>query len=326
MHKTTLIILNLFILLSLLATGCGSKQAPATGVNAPQRLTVYTSVYPVYDFTKKIGGTSIEVINIIPSGAEPHSFEPSTRLLAELSKADLFLYNGVGMEPYLEKLQNALQSSSLLMVDTSMGIELISHRPEDHYEHDEHDNHEHDQHHHHGTFDPHIWLSPANAAQQGKNILNALIQVDPANKTTYESNYQVFKERLAQLDAEYRNILSKCKKKTIVVSHDAFAYLARDYGLKQIPVMGLNAEAEPTPGKMKEIIQQVRQHKISYIFFESLVSPRVSETIAREVKARTLVLNPLGGLTEKEMEAGKDYFSIMKENLDSLKIALEYEP
>ncbi|MBZ4653042.1 MAG: transporter substrate-binding protein [Peptococcaceae bacterium] len=310
--------LSLLLIFSL--TGCNKQPASTAnkGPQPPAKLTVYTSFYPMYDFTKKIGGDKVEVINIVPAGAQPHSFEPSTKLLAELTKAKLFIYNGAGMEHYIDKVKETLKGSPLILVETSSGLDLIK------GEH-EHGN-DHEIEHADTGFDPHTWVSPNNAIKQGEKILEALVQVDEANKDYYEKNYQQFKDELLKLDREYKETLAKCKKKEIVVSHDSFAYLARDYGLKQIPVMGLNADAEPAPGKLKEIVNIVKKNKINYIFFETLVSPKISETIARETKTQTLVLNDVGGLTEKDLQHGKDYFSIMRENLESLKTALEYQP
>ncbi|MCR4441454.1 MAG: zinc ABC transporter substrate-binding protein [Peptococcaceae bacterium] len=285
----------------VLAAGCRQDLVPGEAQPAGQQLKVYTSIYPLYDFTKRIGGPGINVINITPPGAEPHSFQPSARLVAELARSRIFIYNGAGMEPYLEKLKQAVQGNAPLMVNASQGLDLLEN-------------------------DPHTWLSPINAENQGKTILEALILVDPANKKAYEANYEVFRKELQTLEQEYREALSKCKKNQIIVSHAAFAYLARDFGLVQIPVMGLSAEAEPTPGKLRELIELAKTNGISCIFFESLASPKVSETIAREINARTLVLHPLGSLTEKEIRSGEDYFSIMRKNLENLKTALEYAP
>ncbi len=322
--RNRFILLSFFLFLfAVSSTACGQKTATTANKESqpPARLTVYTSIYPMYDFTQKIGGNRVNVINIVPTGADPHSFEPSTKLLAELTKARLFIYNGAGMEHYLEKLQEAVKGSPLVLVETSAGLDLIKGEHED-----KHDHHKEFEKHDHSGLDPHTWLSPRNAIQQGEKIFQALIQADAVNKDYYEKNYQAFKEELAKLDLAYKETLAKCKKKEIVVSHDAFGYLARDYGLKQLPVRGLSPHAEPTPGKIKEIINIVKKNKINYIFFETLVSPKVSETIARETNTQILILNPVGGLTEQELQAGKDYFSIMLDNLETLKIALEYQP
>lgn len=333
MNARPLLVALLFF--TLVLAGCNTASSPASQQEnaspAPDKIKVYTSIYPLYDFAGKIGGDKIELINLVPAGAEPHDFEPSTRQIAEISKAELFIYNGAGLEHYLDTLKEALKGTPIILVNTSAGLDLLKSEHEDEDEHHDHEQEAaslepHDEEHDHGGLDPHIWLSPGNAGKQGEAIMQALTQIDPGNQEFYEKNYASFKAELVKLDNEYRDTLSKCKKKDIVVSHQAFGYLARDYGLNQIPVRGLNAEAEPTPGKMKEIINTVKEHDIKYIFFESLISPKVSEAIAREVQAETLVLNPIGGLTEKELQAGQDYFSIMRENLANLQTALEYQP
>ncbi len=334
------ILMSLFLTsLLITSTGCALKDRLSLRPSLPDssRPVVYTSIYPLYDFTKKIAGENVTVINITPAGIEPHSFEPSTKLLAELTKASLFIYNGAGMEPYLEKLQKAMQKSPLLMVEASRGITLIKH---DHQEstvsmetsseteleasfthHDENEAvHEHE------GVDPHTWLSPACARQIGQNILQALVQIDPEQQATYEKNFRVLQAQLTELDLQYKETLTSCQRKDLVVTHEAFGYLCREYGLNQISVMGLHAEAEPTPGTLKEIIKLVNNKEIKYIFFEALYSPKVAETISRETNTKILVLNPLGSLTEKALEDGRDYFSIMKENLENLKQALEYQP
>jgi len=266
---------------------------------------IYTSIYPLFDFTKKIGGEEITVINLTPAGAEPHSFEPSTKLLAKISKASLFLYNGAGLEPYLEKLQETLQESPLLMINANSKVNLIITDEE---------------------FDPHTWLSPSCTLTIGQNVLDALIQIDPEHQTYFEENFQTFKEQLTKLDTDYKNTLALCQKKKIIVTHPAFNYLCREYNLEQIPIMGLNAEAEPTPGKLKEISQLVKKEQIKYIFSEALYSPKVAATVAQETGADILQLHPLGSLSENELQEGKDYFSIMYDNLKNLQKALEYTP
>lgn len=315
--------------------GCTLKKktsSPTTHSNSSQPV-VYTSIYPLYDFTKKIGGNKVTVINIAPAGSEPHSYEPSSKLVADLSKATLFLYHGAGMEPYLNKLLNTLQGTPLLMIEASRGISLITHQEEKHKEKHEEEQQKYDENtaspeadeHHHGQTDPHTWLSPICAQQLCQNILQALIQVDPANQSYYTENYHAVEKRLTKLDQEYRQSFSNCKNKELVVTHEAFGYLCREYGLTQIAVMGLSAETEPTPGTLREVIDFVRARKINYIFFEALYSPKVADTISRETKAKILVLNPLGSLSEKAMQNGEDYFSIMKQNLANLQKALESE-
>ena len=189
--KNTRIIQLLFIstlvtIFTLTGSGCAFKERLSLRTAVPDSALpiVYTSIYPLYDFTQKIGGEKITVINLTPTGAEPHSFEPSPKLLAKLSQASLFLYNGAGMEPYLEKLLTTLQGEPLLKIKASQGINEIKEN---------------------GISDPHFWLSPSCALIMGNNILQALVQIDPNNQTFYEKNFSAFAEKLNELMKTIKN-------------------------------------------------------------------------------------------------------------------------
>ena len=308
-NKHRIKLLFVFILAtSLILTSLGCtliKQfSSRTTVSESSLPIIYTTIYPLYDFTKKIGGEKVTIINITPAGAEPHSFEPTSKLLADISKADLFLYNGAGMEPYLDDLLATLQGSSLLMISANQGVNLIKENE---------------------LIDPHTWLSPSCALLMGENILNALSQIDPENASFYEKNFQTFQDKITELAQDYKNTLAQCQERKIIVTHQAFNYLCREYNLKQIPIMGLNAEAEPSSMKLKEICRQINNEKIKYLFSEALFSPKVADTIAAETGATVLQLHPLGSLSEKEIQEGKDYFKVMRENLKNLQLALEYK-
>lgn len=165
-------------------------------------------------------------------------------------------------------------------------------------------------------------MDPIRAIKQAENIKDALIQADESNRDFYEANYQEFADRLKALDARYEEALNNVKKKEIVVAHAAFGYLADRYGLEQIPVSGLNPQEEPSAVGLVQITKLLREKGIKYVFFETLTSPKLSEVLANEVGAGTAVLNPIGGLTQEEMDAGKDYITVMEENLETLKIVL----
>lgn len=312
----------LMAILSLACSGCmtGERQVLQT---APESslLKIYTTVFPVYDFTKKIGGDKVIVENIMPLGASPHAFEPSTRLVAALSKARLIIKNGAGLEPYMDKLAATLPQE-VTIVDSSQGIQLLQLHPE---AEPPLETPGHQEEHRHGEYDPHIWLSPQNALKQGENILHALQEIDPEHKEYYLQNYESFRQKISELDSAYRETLLRCAKKEIIVTHAAFAYLCRDYGLTQVSIMGINAESEPTPGKMRNIVQFIRAKGITHIYFEPMESSKAAQTIAAEAKIQVLPLNPFGGITALEQESGEDYFSLMKKNLESLRKGLNYQ-
>lgn len=302
----------------LILSGCLAQKESSSSEN--NLVTMYTSIYPLYDFAQKIGQDKVDLHLIVPPGSEPHDWEPTAKLMGQMEKADILVYNGLGMESWAEKVIGSINHSNLIVINASENIEPLKsdkNGHEDEFELKDEDEHEHDH-----ILDPHVWLDPINAITQAENIKNALVKVDSANKEFYESNFEELKNRLQELDEEYRTELSKLPRKEIVVSHAAFGYLAKRYGLKQLSISGLSPQAEPTPSQMAEISDFIKEHKIQYIFFETLTNPKLAEVIAKETGVKSLVLNPLGGLTQKEIEEGKDYFSVMEENLDALIVAL----
>ena len=300
--------------LSLL-TGCGTQPADTAGSDG--RLRVLTSFYPMYDFTCKIGGDCIDVINMVPSGTEPHDWEPSTNDLKNLEKADVFIYNGADMEPWADDLLVS-RSDKLRVVEASENVELRTTDGEHEHAH-EHEGADH----HHGDFDPHVWLDPENAKIEMEAIRDALCAADPENSTVFQSNYEKYAAELDALDAEFREKLAPLPNRTIVVAHEAFGYLCDAYGLTQVGIEGLSPDSEPDPGRMAEVIDFVREHSISTIFFEELVSPKVAEAIASETGAQAKMLSPLEGLSDEQAAAGADYFSVMHDNLAALMEALK---
>ncbi|GAE90726.1 zinc ABC transporter [Acetivibrio straminisolvens JCM 21531] len=259
----------------------------------------------------------------MPAGTEPHHWEPSPRDILEIGKADVFIYNGAGMEPWVEKVLGSIKNKDLVVVETSKKIDLIqgshNHDEEHDGENTEDEPHSHDD----LEYDPHVWLSPKNAKKQMEAIKDAFVKADPGNREYYENNFNDYAEKLDILDGEFKEELSKCSKKDIVVGHQAYGYLCNEYGLKQIAIEGLNAESEPTPARMAEIVKFIKEKDIKVIFSEKLLSQKVPNAIAAETGAKVEFLNPLGGLTKEDIDAGKDYFSIMRENLEALKKALE---
>ena len=299
--------------LSLL-TGCGTQ--PADTAAGDGRLRVLTSFYPMYDFACKIGGDCIDVTNMVPSGTEPHDWEPSTNDLKNLEKADVFIYNGADMEPWADDLLVS-RSDTLRVVEASENVELRTTDGEHEHAHE----HE-DADHHHGDFDPHVWLDPENAKIEMEAIRDALCAADPENSTVFQSNYEKYAAELDALDAEFREKLAPLPNRTIVVAHEAFGYLCDAYGLTQVGIEGLSPDSEPDPGRMAEVIDFVREHSISTIFFEELVSPKVAEAIASETGAQAKMLSPLEGLSDEQAAAGAEYFSVMHDNLAALMEAL----
>ncbi|MDD2574579.1 MAG: metal ABC transporter substrate-binding protein [Bacillota bacterium] len=305
----------LFLAVLLLATGCaGNINRHSRIVEDLRRPVVYASIYPMYDFAKNIGGNRIDLRMVVSAGADPHDWEPTAKLMVELDKADVFIYNGVGMEPWADNLIASLTGSGPLVVEASKGIDLLKHGSAD----ESHHNHSHTS----FGYDPHVWLDPERAVKQAENIMHALIEVDCDNEVYYRANFQGFLEKLQELDTLYSKTLSRLDKREIVVTHAAFGYLADRYGLEQISVTGLNPREEPSAAQLVALTDLLRKRDIGYIFFETLTSPKLAAVLADEVGAKTKVLNPIGGLTKQQMDEGLDYLSAMRQNLDTLKEVL----
>jgi zinc transport system substrate-binding protein len=315
----------------LFAAACGNNANSANTTNAAkdssvnQQVSVVTSFYPLYFLASEIGGEHVEAVNLVASGVEPHDWTPKSRDLDTASKAQLFLYHGAGLEGWVDDFLKGLSKDSTVVTkEISEGITLIEGAEEEEEHADEHEEeHADEEEHDHGGLDPHTWVSPKSALKLAENVKNSLIEVDAANQADYEKNYDALKQKLEALDADYTAKLAQTASKDIVVSHQAFGYLARDYGLNQVAIMGLSADAEPRGQDLLNITKFVKENHVKYIFFEELVSDQLAKTLADEADVDTLVLNPLEGLTPDQEKAGETYLSLMERNLQNLLQALQ---
>jgi zinc transport system substrate-binding protein len=275
---------------------------------------VAASFFPLYDFSRQVAGDRAEVISLVPPGVEPHDWEPSPRDVAEVRKARLFVFNGGGFEQAADRILKEIATGGPLPVDTSAGIPLLEAAAGDGPGHDKGGGH---------AKDPHVWLDPVLAQRQVAAIADGLTRIDPPGREIYEGNAAGYTAKLAELHRAFAAGLERCARRDIITSHAAFAYLAKRYALVQVPVMGLAPESEPSPADLARLVRFARKARVRYIFFESLVSPKLADTLAREIGAGTLVLNPVEGLTKEEAAAGKDYVALMRENLQNLRTALD---
>lgn len=321
MKKWLLGLISLTLSASLLAgctSGTSASSASASSSSGEEKkLSVYTSFYAMEDFTEKIGGDKITVTNLVPSGTEPHDWEPQANDIAGLEQADVLIYNGAGMEHWISDVLESLQNKKLVAVEASKGISLLEGVDEHEDEKSEASHSEEEE----SSTDPHVWLDPENAKKEMKTIQDALVQADPANKETYEANYTKYAAQADELDSEFRQMADSLKNKDLIVAHQAFGYLCKAYGLNQVAIEGLSPDSEPDAARMAEIIEFAKEHKITTIFFEELVSPKVAETIAKATGAKTEVLDPIEGLSDENKAAGMEYFSIMKKNMEAIRTA-----
>jgi zinc transport system substrate-binding protein len=273
----------LSILCVLTAAGCGGT---SSGQHAPLKERVAAAFYPLAYAAEQLA-PGAEVDNLTPPGVEPHDLEMSPDDIKKIRSADLVLLLGGGFQPQLEEAAGSSPRVLRLLNTPGLGR--------------------------HGNNDPHVWLDPVRYALIVKRIALTLHRPRAADTLI---------ARLRSLDREYRRGLSSCARHEIVTSHEAFAYLAERYHLRQIAITGLSPEAEPTPQRLERVVRLVRQSGATTVFFETLVSPLIADTVARETGARTAVLDPIEGLTPDEQKRGASYFSVMRSNLTSLRAAL----
>lgn len=307
-----------FLLMAMLVfAGCDNS---GNAQLDPDKVNVMTTFYPIYEFAKEIGGEDANVINLLPAGVEPHDWTPRSQDIVNTSKSQLFLYNGAGLEGWVPNFLKGLdRDSKVKAVEVSQGIQLIE--GEEDGGHDLEGEGMGTGHKHH--IDPHTWVSPKSAIMMAENIKNSYVEADPQHAQAYEARYAELSRKLQELDRKFETELSKVPHHKIVVSHQAFGYLCRDYGLEQHPIMGLSPDAEPRARDLVELSNLVKSEGIKYIFFEELVSDRLAKTLASETGATVSVLNPLEGLTKEEQEQGDDYFTLMDKNLHNLILALQ---
>uniref|UniRef100_UPI0040547BE5 metal ABC transporter substrate-binding protein n=1 Tax=Rossellomorea sp. y25 TaxID=3118174 RepID=UPI0040547BE5 len=322
--------MSLFLLLIFVLSACGatSEQEEA---GKKDKLEVYTTVYPLEDFTKKIGGEHVDVESIYPPGADEHTFEPSQKDMIKMADGDVFFYIGMGLEGFVERSKSILENEDVVVVPTSEHVELKHEEDhgeesaEEHEEHEEHgdshgDNHG-DEHNH--DVDPHLWLDPVYSKEMAKTIADTLSEEMPEHKEDFQANLDALTKDLDALDAEFKDMAENAPKKTFYVSHAAYSYWEERYGLHQEAIAGLNTADEPSQQELKKIIEKGKEDNVQYILFEQNVSSRLTEVVQNELGAKALTLHNLSVLTEEDRKNDEDYFSLMKKNIETLKQALQ---
>ncbi|MBU4246051.1 MAG: zinc ABC transporter substrate-binding protein [Nanoarchaeota archaeon] len=325
--KTKVIIVSVLIVAVVLVAGCIDNTPKATN----EKIKVVTTLFPLYEFAKEVGGYNVEVTLLLPPGAEAHTFEPKPSDIKKINDADVFLYIGAGMEPWAHDIVEGSNNKELLLIDASSKVTLIKSGEHEEHEHEaeeehDHESEEHEEEHQHGEYDPHIWLDFDNDKKIIDAISQILAQKDQKNAEFYMKNAQQYNAKLSSLNQKYSDGLSNCKQKEFISGgHNAFAYLAHKYHLESISAFGVSPDSEPTPQKIKQIVDLTKEHNIKYIYFEKLVNPKMAETIAKEANAKTLVLNPAHNLLKEQFQQGVTFIYLMEENLQNLKIGLECE-
>jgi zinc transport system substrate-binding protein len=268
--------------------------------NSSRKLNVISSIFPINEFVKKVGGTMITSTLIVPAGIEPHDFEPTISQIQTINSADVLVYNGLGIESWITKIESTQK------IDTSNELNASYSDKRN------------------MTLDPHVWLDPLLAKKQVENIRDGLITIDPKNKDSYNSNAKSFLAELDELDKTIRIQLELCKKNDFISFHNSFSYFANRYGLTQHSISESGPEAEVTPARLAEIINVAKTLELDVIYSEELMDSRYAQVIAQEIpNGKVLVLSPIEGLTKNDQDAGIGYIDKMHENIMNLSLGLE---
>lgn len=311
--------MNRIAVILLIAIVAGLSAACSQQGDQPKstHLQVVTTLFPLYDFARSIGGDRAEVRLLLPPGTEPHNYEPRPNDMARINRSGLFIFTNRVMEPWAEALIKGIDPAKTGVVDAGKGIDLSDMGEGHMHGPSTPDIHVGGKERH--SKDPHIWLDFSLASRMVDNILSGFVARDPKNAAYYAENADRCKHRLSGLDARYRERLSTCRGRTMLVGgHDAFGYLARRYGLSSVAATGVSANAEPTPARMAELVQQLKASGAKAVFAEELVSPRLAEVLAAETGAIVLKISAGHNVSRDDMARGVTFVSLMDENLDLL--------
>lgn len=290
----------LLIAAGFIISGCGDSQNPSMQERAGGKIPVAASFFAMKEITEAVGGDRVYVETVIPDGVEPHDYEPKADDVKKIASAKVFVYNGLGMESWAEKMKEAAHSDTLISVAAAEHVNPIALTDEEEIEE-------------HGAYDPHAWLGLSSAVEEAAAVRDALIKASPQDKDYFEANYEKFAEEMQSMEKEYKDRIAKAPVKKMVTGHAAFAYLARDLGIEQVSVEDVFASGEPSAKKLVELAEFCKENHIRTVFTEELVSPAVSETLAEAAGAGTETIH-----TMESDEDGKDYMTLMKENLEEI--------
>jgi zinc transport system substrate-binding protein len=310
--KKNLSILAVVASLGLILTGCSSTES---NDDASGKVTVVAALYPLEFVATAIGGDLVDVVNVTPPGVEPHDLELTPSQIITLDDADLLLYIS-GFQPALEEAAEQSPPTASLDVLTLPGLNLLE-ATEDGHDHGTEEEHADEEKSAEGVNDPHVWLDPERLIVVANAVAAKLSEVDPDNSKVYAANLEAFTAELETLDQKFLLGLASCERDLIVTAHAAFGYLADAYGLNQEAIAGISPESEPTPKRLNEIGKEAKADGTTTIFFETLASPKVAQTLADDLNIEAAVLDPIEGISE-----GQTYFSIMESNLEALRKAL----
>lgn len=362
-------VIAIIFVMSIMLMACGEKGTTANedehteSSQSGKVLEIFTTIYPLEDFANKIGGTYVHVTNLVPVGADAHTYEPTPREMIKVAEGDMFIYNGAGLEGFADALIETLKGENVAIVNASNNINLIDfennegqleeshdhraevshgheshdHRAEESHVHEGHDHkaeegHDHDghdhageeSHHHEGHHhdkDPHVWLDPILAISMAESIKDELNTLMPEQEETFTANFEHLKAELEDIDAEFRAMVDEASNHTFLVSHAGYGYWEERYGLRQMPIAGLSPTNEPSQRQLQRMIEFANESGVKYVLLEQNISTKVADVVKNAIGGEALYLHNLEAITEQDL--GEDYSSLMRKNIEVLKIALQ---
>lgn len=286
----------------LITLGCFLWSASLLFGASPKKLHIITTLFPTYDFARQIGKDRVRVTSLIPPGLEPHDFEPTPKDIINIHSADVFIYTGKNMEPWVHDVLQSIQNKNVLIVDASQGILSKSMQ----------------------TSDPHIWLDLTTAQKMTQTIADAFAKKDPLHKKYYLAHAKAYQSKLADMDRQFIDTFSSCtQKKIFCAGHIAFGHFATRYGLSiQSVYTEFAPNAEPSPKQLHTFITSIKKLSIPVVYYEELIDPKIARLISEETGAQILLLNGAHNVSKQELHEGITYLDIMHHNLSVLKKGL----
>lgn len=308
--KRILVSLIVVAVIALGIVGCDNSNKDTDS----SKISVIATLFPQYDFAKKVGGDKVDVTLLLPPGAESHTYEPTPGDIVKINKSDFFIYTGEVMEPWAHRIIEG-SAGKTQVIDASSGIEMI----DDDHNHEEEATVDHDH-----EYDPHIWLDLTQAVKMVDTIADGFSKKDPENEAYYRKNAQTYKSELENLDEEFKAAIDEGKRDTVVFGGKfAYQYFLNHYHLNyETAYESCSTEGEPSVKKISEIIKYVKDNDIKVIFHEEFVDPKIAKSIAAETNAKLLLFTTAHNVTKDEYEQGVTFVDLMRDNLENLKEGL----
>lgn len=310
------LLLSLSLIAALALTGCGKSEGKQK--EDKDVLDIYTTVYPLEYFTETIGGEFVNVETVYPPGTDEHTFDPSQKDIVGMANSDLFFYIGYNLEGFVTKAEPILKGEGVTTVAVGETVSVDEHDEEHDHEHGEADDDGHD----HGSVNPHLWLDPIYSIQMAETVKDELTKQMPEQESYFTLRFNELSDKLKALDKQFAKTIKAGRTNKVIVSHSAYGYWEDRYGLEQIGVTGLTSSNEPSQKQLASIVSMAKDEDLHYVIFEQNISSKLTEIIQKEMGAEALEFHNLSVLTDKDIEAGEDYFSLMENNIKTLQTAL----